>query len=244
MSTTMSYKTAEAAAHAVFDAAELPSASARPLSPYDPSKTMWWLMPTKEYPAYHRGKIAFEPTWPGIDGMFIGLLVEKGFDASIRELAKTSREARGFMDEEWEDFWKAFLDDLVTERIASACEALECTVEHPVLVRVFGFAWNESESEPYEGDSEVISFECTGKKLRRMEELCSPASGLLAGIDKATTFPELAKAIEGIPNPQWTWICVYIGHVFEAISSVDTPGVWTGEKIWREYLRPLVRWFR
>ncbi len=244
MSTTASYKTAEAAVHAVLEAAKLPSASARPYSPYDPSKTMWWLMPTKEYPAYHRGKVAFEPNWPGVDGMFIGLLVEKGFDVSIGELAKSSRESREFMDEEWEGFWKSFLNDLATEQVALASEALESVVNRPVLVRVFGFPWNESDSEPYEGDTEVISFECSGKKIRRMEECCSPANGLLDGIEKATTFPELAKAIEGIPNPKWTWICVYIGHAFEADLSADAPGVWTGERIWHEYLRPLMPWFR
>ncbi len=56
----------------------------RPWNQYRPENTIWWLVPTTQWPAYAFGKAVIfrEPD----NRLFYGLVVEKGLDPKVREL--------------------------------------------------------------------------------------------------------------------------------------------------------------
>lgn len=239
----LSYTTAQETVYTVLEASKPLKTSARPLSHYAASTTMWWLVPTpNELPAYRHGKFVFEPNWSGVEGMFIGLLIEKGYNPPKDATNDSPKLKRMRMDEAWDADWKAFLGDLAAGTVDSACAAMQEAVQRPALVRVFGFPLTDPNADPYDGDREVASFHYNEGTLQLARELSTSTANLIPRVEKATSLPALAAALAKLPIPRWTWICVYIGHVFTL--QPDDPEAWTGRRLWDEYLTPVKKWFR
>jgi hypothetical protein len=64
----------------------------RPWNRFDPDETLWWLVPSTEWPAYHHGKLVFSNERAPAGEIFAGLNVEKGFgEIAARAYPKTQR---------------------------------------------------------------------------------------------------------------------------------------------------------
>ena len=113
-------------AHAVYEDASFERQfSLRPYNYYAPETTTWWIIPEKDWPAYHRGKGVFERShWP-IDRVLCGLHIEKGFD---RAVASPDTHTNYIMNADWT--WHPFITDLrsgvITRTAQSICDTVGC----------------------------------------------------------------------------------------------------------------------
>jgi hypothetical protein len=82
------FKNANTLSHAVNDAS-CGKYSPRPYNHFNPDDTLWWLVPSVEWPAFKYAKLFFqsrpEELPIGTKGVYCGLWVEKGLDIKVRE---------------------------------------------------------------------------------------------------------------------------------------------------------------
>src|SRR5208282_1908678 len=104
------FKTAQSLAGAVSDIASV-KLTPRPYNRFAPDETIWWLVPSGEWPAFKFGKLFFEPRADRMPGgspesIYFGFYVEKGLSPVVGNIYPRS----WIMDEEW--FWDEFLGQL------------------------------------------------------------------------------------------------------------------------------------
>ncbi len=82
------FKNANTLADAVNDAS-LNKYSPRPYNHFSPDNTLWWLVPSTEWPAFKYAKLFFlsrpEDLPIGTSGVYCGLYVEKGLNIKVKE---------------------------------------------------------------------------------------------------------------------------------------------------------------
>ncbi len=91
--------------------------SARPWNKYDPDNTLWWLVPSTDWPAYKHGKMFFCQKRASKGHLFCGLHIEKGFDPIVESAYPFARGRRLIMGSDW--VWFDFLSDLDANRVSS-----------------------------------------------------------------------------------------------------------------------------
>ena len=96
----------------------LDEVSTRPWNRYYPDNTLWWIVPSTEWPAYKHRKLFFSPEHAPTGCLFCGLHIEKGLDPSVAEAYSPGAGQRLVMKEDWT--WFRFLTDLNTQRLRSA----------------------------------------------------------------------------------------------------------------------------
>ena len=104
---------ASALAHRVKEvAAREIELAARPFHRFHPDATVWWLIPSREWPAFKFGKLFFDaelPTMaPDAGSIFCGFCVEKGLGTPLSAI-------RGYnpswiIGQDW--LWEQFVDSL------------------------------------------------------------------------------------------------------------------------------------
>ena len=65
--------------------------AARPWNKFDPDNTLWWVVPSTEWPAYKHGKLFFSRDRAPENSLFCGLHVEKGIDAKVESAYSSSK---------------------------------------------------------------------------------------------------------------------------------------------------------
>ena len=79
----------------------------RPWNMFKPETTLWWLVPSTEWPAYKHGKIAF---FREGDKLNIGMHIEKGLSSTAGQSLPPARAVKLCTGPDW--IWHAFLADL------------------------------------------------------------------------------------------------------------------------------------
>ena len=102
----------------------------RPFNRFDMERSMWWIIPSKEFPAYKYGKYMVEEN---SDGTFsVGLHIEKGFEKALEYKEKLMLDS----DWVWHDFLGAVEDGEISRLLQSISERVGRSVEINVLVDV------------------------------------------------------------------------------------------------------------
>jgi len=104
------FGTAQSLAHAVSEIASL-KLTPRPHNRFAPDDTIWWLVPSSEWPAHKFGKFFFESRKERLpdrspDSIYFGLYVEKGLSPVVGSIYPRT----WIMDGDW--FWAEFLEKL------------------------------------------------------------------------------------------------------------------------------------
>jgi hypothetical protein len=225
---------------------------ARPYSQFDPANTIWWLIPSTDWPAYRFAKLFFLAD-RGAPILFSGIYIEKGLARAVAEAYH--RRPAFAMDNSWA--WHRFNEDLRGGVVSTAVAEIAERSEIPVRVQVqasVSIARESSQFEPhddttFEHPADVIEYETVDGGLRVVGRkgpgrIVDP----LVDVDDLTDLPD---AVSSLSQLDWTWINVLIGIPMsmpteprEDRSSVSIASDWDANAVWKNGLRSWGRWVR
>lgn len=227
------YECPEDACKAVIKPARELGLSARPWNHKQPRTTDWWLVPPAEesnWPAYRLGKLRFGRD--ATSAIEAGLHVEKGVSAAAAKA--TGWPVSMVMTREW--LWPVFLRDiasgLVLETVARAAAHSGCEAWLAVYAGV-----PRVQMDDLKTDWEYVLF-APERELRVVT-----ASGHAKDLRKvraSTNGAELAEALGSVG--EFTWVDFHVGVTFATTGT--PPDLWSGERLWEQWLTPLARWLQ
>lgn len=216
--------------------------SARPWNKFDPTESLWWLIPSTEWPAYKYAKLYFEWAAPDHSGISCGLHMEKGLDPSVQSAYPSKKGSSLIMRKDWA--WHPFLADLEQGAITKALRnAIGAAGKDFVLKVEGGFVRNPGETDPYSPEfrktKAVYRFAC-GNSLETLALLHAVDPAKLMGSLKTTdSFPKLAAEIKSLMSNGFLWIDVWLGLSLDIRKGGE---VISDAELWRKHLRHFAGW--
>jgi hypothetical protein len=248
MSIGLLYGHTRSVAQGVFD--ELKARGIEPLMlfPYnrfvDKDRSVWWVNPSKENPAYKHGKYAFDPDLSGRGDFFCGIHVEKGFGPATEMMMTSPKAKRLLMRDDW--MWHQFVADLAGGKVDSRVrEIVEATGNSAnIFLQAHYCDVGGDEFDPYDTDEDCDFLEFAGRGGGiALEEGGSTPKGLLESSRRAATLQELGKAMMTIPKHEWVWVNFWLGQEFVLDPERRKRTRWSAEKLYNGVLKPLRTWF-
>lgn len=217
--------------------------STRPWNRYDPDNTLWWIIPSTEWPAYKHGKLFFSPERAPTGCLFCGLHIEKGLDPSVAEAYSPGAGQRLIMKEDWT--WLMFLTDLNTQRFRSAVISASEAANSPVTLRFeAGFVDDPRSFDPQAPRPkwDTIIFESFGTNLDIKS--CETPSRLLTKLENIKSLGDLERSISTIPNSNWVWLDIFMGFIFIENTGNDPYTSWDSAELWTKIFSLWEPWFK
>lgn len=181
----------------------------RPWNMFKPETTLWWLVPSAEWPAYKHGKIA---VFRNEEKISIGLHVEKGLSLKAGQMLSPKRAASLCTGQDW--IWHAFINDLKSGNFGTKLSRISQAAGKPLRIIVQA----SSVTGDYEPYAELLEGQETENTISflfendRLTDHPAGAKGELRFIDKIHTLSDLATLFES-KDMEWFWIDLYA--VFE-----------------------------
>jgi hypothetical protein len=210
-----------------------PGLTARPWSRHDPDETLWWLVPSTEWPAYSHGKLVFSTDRAPAGEIFAGLNVEKGFGvAAIQAYPKTPRTQ--VLGPGWT--WHLVVDGEGPTHFAKVLG--EVSIRQPALVRVEASRVSDpSDYDPHgvRRQRESLVFRCSPDGLSLAQEV---QIEVLSPLTAIKSFVRLAERLRSLPEADWLWVDLYAGVTVRRDTALDVTD------LYRSVLSRLAPWVR
>jgi len=190
----------------------------RPWNLYDPDQTLWWLVPTTQWPAYRHGKLAFSlahdyprktllgrnDTLLELDKVFVGLNIEKGYGKAATEVDPSIRsKPHQIIDPDW--LWFSLIEGkgphLFSRLIESVCGSQNIYL-YVIVLHV------HDREMTYQKQYDAAMFSCHPDRLEHILDNKFPLS-VLKGSEKAKNFSELAECLRRVG--EYYWVDLYLG---------------------------------
>lgn len=182
-------------------------------------QSLWWLVPSTDWPAYRYGKLGFSLAKDvprkdllglndGVlasDQLFAGFNVEKGYGLEAAEVkASLKRKPAQFVDPRW--LWFELIGDgaqRFSETLSRAASKAD------IYLYVVSSYVHDRESQEH-AEHDAVMFKCTVAGLE--PTLHRLPVGVLSGAEKSSTFMALAARLQQVDN--YHWVDIYAGtHV-------------------------------
>jgi hypothetical protein len=236
-----SYKTPQEMAKAVLDhmvRLKLPLATPRPWNRHEPETTMWWLVPSTDWPAYRHGKFAFSYSRYESNRILAGIHVEKGLGgAAAPALGPTQT---GLLTtNQW--LWNQFLTHLASSVFGRALGSVNASsaTEATILVEAAHFYPGFHPQGVHLRDE--VLFRANGKTIKCQSRIIH--ADLLTSVAAARSLRELEDALRNVPSADWAWIDLFAGVLLD-VPGEGGNGAWDAGEIWDKVLSWLRPWFR
>jgi hypothetical protein len=227
----------------------------RPSNRFEPENTLWWIVPSTDWPAYRYGKGVLRKSDFQPAQVQCGLHVEKGFDP-VAAIVYPNLAKRGHtLDKNW--IWHQFTQDLANGKVGETAQAITDITGSPVVLEVniwyptdpedfqpHGIAQSEEAKDdaPRPGEAGHIWFEVNGQELQKLGEArLTDFAREVEGCQRAGELVDFAKR-----DPvKWAWIDLYIGVLVSL-----APGCPAGEGeeslslVWQRLIRPWLPWIK
>lgn len=187
----------------------------RPFNRFNSERSLWWVVPSSDYPAYRFGKFFVDE----VDGEFeVGLHIEKGLSQSIenkRELV---------LNDTWA--WYAFIDSLADGEIGERCASIQQLYgdDLEIAVRV-------------EIPDLIDAGDERGKRLIQLRHGEWWVEHCKETVDLKTLLDRIAS-IEGIG---WYWVDAFVTFTLAKATEAGQSD-WSAYDIVRRLLEPLEQW--
>jgi len=218
---------------------------ARPANRFKPDDTLWWLVPSTEFPAYKYGKIFFEKKEKG---MFCGFQIEKGVSTDNETHLPSLQINRDWL---WNEFMEALrngdssiLKNLAPKKFksylvvsAGIVPAFDNT--HPEMSENFKDTFVSSKIE-YEIDKN-LELHFKEEEFKPNDKQEKIAEYFKNKLKEETDISKLATKVSNgdMPDFNWSWIDVYFG-TYIPVEQNDM----TVAELWRDYLEQWVLWLK
>ena len=217
--------------------------SARPYNRYAPENSVWWLIPSTDWPAYKHGKVTISEEQKG--ELFFGINIEKAIGREAAACYPSKRAQKIIMDSNW--CWYDFMKSLEEGEIARAMDVIqENTNGLPLHFSFSGHIIDDPALfDPYSGDSygdQVIWNYINGdlNTVTKPENFFYP----LKAVDRLSA---LAEAVNQVKELHWLWIDVYAGVILEnqlKPKNDEPKQPCDGYSIWQRIIEPWEPWLK
>lgn len=188
--------------------------TARPWNYFKPETTLWWLVPSTEWPSYKYGKLVLYRTK---EGYRIGFHIEKGISELAGQML-TSKSARKLcIKPEWA--WHNFISDLSNGIFENRLKGISESAKLPLRISLQ--ASNVTgEYDPYSGKIEgletdhTMAFEYENGELKILQDEFKGEMRKFGNIGKLT---ELISVFQE-KDMDWFWIDMFITAEVEIIN--------------------------
>jgi hypothetical protein len=195
-----------------------PELSPRPWQQHSPNDTLWWLVPSSEWPAYRHGKFVFSFAKDGprkallgvndpviqTDKLFAGVNVEKGYGRLAAEVDPVlRRKSDQILDPGW--LWYQLIEERGARRFAETLQIVSGNATLHLYV-VSSYVHDRDTDAPRERDA--ILFDCSVTGISALLANGFPV-GVLRGCDLATNFGQLARHLGQVD--EYHWVDIYAG---------------------------------
>lgn len=258
MDITLGFPHVYALAHAALEDASLRERvhlTARPWNRFAPEDTLWWLIPSADWPAYPYGKGVFRQSRWRPDHVQCGLHVEKGFDPIVGSVYHSLVTSGHILGKHWT--WHQWMHDLTGGDVAQVAQQVAAETGTPVVCEIevwystdpsdfepHGLPEEGMESDPCQrpGAAGYIAFELTGGSLTKLDQAC--ITDIARPLEACRKLDDLVVATADA-QMKWAWVDFYIG----ALVLLSPPGAlreltWPEAQVWPQLMRPWLRWIR
>jgi hypothetical protein len=233
----LQYTGQRSTARQAYELLNSPSArySPRPWNQFKPDDTLWWVVPSTQWPAYKYGKYVF---WRDGEKIQCGLVIEKGFGTTV-QAAFPSVQKKGFLLEpDW--MWNKMIKDMQSE---TAMQILGRIQESPICISInASLAQDPSDYDPFAPKMKVenIEFEFVDGGLKLISYDFS--DGSLEMLQTVKSLSELAEALITNPAADWIWYDFFITLPFKRAEDniLDADAIDANQLL--HILEPLEQW--
>lgn len=201
--------------------------TARPFNRFEPADSIWWLVPSAEWPAFQYNKIFVNPA-KGADKYEVGLYLEKGHGSNILlvEGDKPSNRVQ-VMTNDWG--WMKL--NKGNDGLATVVDSMQLAGVNPkVRLEVEPFS-PERTAENYDGEKQKIrlTYDYTGTAINLVDQndtINDPKlRGLIKDVAQQTNVAGIVNSIESFSESGWYWMNLMV--YFETDSVNASAGVLT-----------------
>ena len=201
--------------------------TARPFNRFEPADSIWWLVPSAEWPAFKYSKLFVNPL-SATNKYEVGLYLEKGHSSNILlvEGNKPSNRAQ-VMDNDWE--WAKLSKD--KGRLEDVIISMQQAGVNPrVRLEIEPFS-PERAAENYDGEKQKIrlTYDYTGAAINLLDKTDTindpKLRGLIEDVAQQTNVAGVVNSIESFSESEWYWMNLLI--YFETDSVNASVGVLT-----------------
>lgn len=217
--------------------------SPRPYNRYDPENSLWWLIPSADWPAYKYGKIAISKEQEG--KIYFGLNIEKAIGQEAAACYQSKKAQKIIMGSDW--CWYEFLKALTEGEVAATMDIIQKNSNGlPLHFSLSGHIIDDPALfDPYSeydyGDRVVWNYsEGYLNSLVQPEHFFYP-------VRNVTKIKDLPKALNQINELSWLWIDVYIGVILQNhinLNETEARKACNGYFIWQKIIEPWEPWLR
>ncbi|MEM4723543.1 MAG: hypothetical protein QXP01_00860 [Candidatus Hadarchaeum sp.] len=228
------YENNEKVAHAVYKVIkEREKFCLRPFNRFRPAYTEWWIIPSKEWPAYKFGKLCFHRRPRSLEGsLYAGYYVEKGLGQNLQGIQVVP--SSHVMKDDWH--WHKFVKWAQRGEIDAIAQEVCKAIQVPVHILVEAYAFNRLPHPDVESsganDTAEFALNYPGVEWK----LIQPGRKELQIVNKVTNIASLVNFIIGATDLDFYWIDLVVGARFRYGKS-EEEGL-DGETLWERVLRP------
>ncbi|MBF8983008.1 hypothetical protein IZY60_05620 [Lutibacter sp. B2] len=189
--------------------------SPRPWNKNIPEDTLWWVVPSNEWPAYRYGKYVL---FNDRGYTFCGLHVEKGLGENVALYYPNTIKKGWIMKNDW--MWHKFIDDISNNKISQTIQQLQkYNNEKPNLLVRGGLVVDPSDFDPHAPKSDEIWFEFDNDKLE-ITEVKLP-SRVISNLLDAKSLSDIPKILSTMDRDELG--CIWIDfHILAKFKTINT----------------------
>jgi hypothetical protein len=221
---------------------------ARPWNMYEPDTTVWWLIPSTEWPAYKYGKVHFSWGDASEKSIFMSLYFEKGLSALVSSVYPCAKGSRYIMEEDWS--WYRLIRDLENGLLGQQVTQLASNLSSPIeLVINGGYVQNPCDRsfDPYapKDSSDEYRFIVDAQSQQLILKGSDTKGGLLNTLARAKTFDDIPSILRFFDSNGWLWINFHFGiqvGVQNTNEVTEKTNLWNATDCWNNFLCHLSPW--
>lgn len=258
MTITCAFPSVQSLAYAIHQDAEITEGrpfSPRPYNRFDPLNSIWWLVPSTDWPAHRFGKAVLLPIGGSTSTVLAGLHVEKGYTSVVEPVLPDVRKRGWLLGKDWA--WQSFVRDLgngvLAQTAGSVGQALGAPVTMLVVVTLppdytgfdlasrFDATGLDPETRPSWHAGEVW-FEVEEDALHKINQRWLSQEAL--PIARYTQLAELPQVLAH-PKLEWLWVDVYLGvRVTSPHDSQLAGNPMPQRELWVKAFQPWMPWIK
>jgi len=207
---------------------------------YEPDRSLWWLVPSGEWPAYKYGKLYFDWADPEQRRMWVGFHSEKGLDTSISSVYKSAKGSRLIMHDDWH--WFDLFRRVADGQFADAVKNISSQLSIPLQIRVLGgYVEDPTDFDPYTSllkrDEYVLQWNSSSSEFDAIRS--KPEGHVLGELDQIKTFEQLAQQLKLLTSNAWVWVDLnfVVPLTIQVPDSTDDSNLWGASELWSKFLR-------
>lgn len=196
--------------------------TARPFNRFEPADSIWWLVPSAEWPAFQYSKIFVNPL-SATNKYEVGLYLEKGHGVDVLLVnGDTPGNRTQVMDTSWA--WEKITRNNIDDCCEIAKNIENAGLQPKVRLEIYPFITDRSNPDAIiSSQCAIIKYDCIDEttNLVYQEDLINDSvlTTFISKVSGQSSITGILKAINEFDDSKWYWMNVLVYFETKAIDS-------------------------